>query len=76
MNSKPTHCQRLLARLRRAPINPLQAWRELGIYRLGARVFELRRAGHTINRDTVTVRNRYGEACRVARYRLIKAGDA
>lgn len=50
-------------------INPLEAWRKLGIYRLGARVFDLRAAGHTIHSERVSVANQYGEKCRVASYR-------
>ena len=65
-----SQCARLLARLERGPINPMQAWDELGIYRLGARVFDLRSAGHAIVRVMVPVPNRYGEDCRVAQYRL------
>lgn len=63
-------CDRLLARLRQGPVNPLQCWTELGIYRLAARVSDLRKAGHRIHKTTVEVRNRYGETCRVAQYRL------
>ena len=65
-----SQCARLLARLERGPIDPMQAWDELGIYHLGARVFDLREQGHDIVRDLVKVPNRYGEACRVAQYRL------
>lgn len=47
---------RLLKRLKRGPLTPLQAWRELGIYRAAARVLDLRRAGHDIVSEPVTVR--------------------
>jgi hypothetical protein len=64
-------CSRLLTYLQeQGPINPMQAWERLGIYRLGARVFDLREAGHKIDRDLVEVSNRFGELCRVARYEL------
>lgn len=66
-----TQCERLLSRLRIGPVNPMQAWNELGIYRLGARVFDLKgKHGHKIVTEEVTVLNRYGEKCRVAQYRL------
>lgn len=51
-------------------IDPLTAWRELGIYRLGARIYDLREAGHAIEADRIPVENQFGEECRVARYRL------
>lgn len=65
-----SQCERLLNRLKSGPINPLEAWQELGIYRLGARVFDLRQAGHDVKKSTRTVYNRYGEPCRVAEYSL------
>jgi hypothetical protein len=65
-----SHCDRLLARLQLGPITPMEAWSELGIYRLGARIFELKRAGHKIIRKTVVVKNRHNEDCRVAQYSL------
>ncbi|AQH05700.1 hypothetical protein A9R05_42540 (plasmid) [Burkholderia sp. KK1] len=66
------HCERLLTHLERTgPITPMEAWSELGIYRLGARIFDLKAQGHEIVREIVAVSNRYGEECRVARYRLV-----
>lgn len=63
--------ERLLAYLQtHREIDPLTAWAELGIYRLGARVFDLRESGHKIETERVEVDNRFGEPCRVARYRL------
>lgn len=51
-------------------INPLEAWSELGIYRLGARVWDLRAMGYNIQQDRIKVFNRFKEVCRVAEYRL------
>lgn len=65
-----SQCDRLLSRLKRGPITPMEAWSELGIYRLGARVFDLKAQGHEIVRELVAVNNRFGEECRVARYKL------
>lgn len=45
----------LLERLKRGPITPKEALRELGIMRLGARVYDLKKAGHTISREIVKV---------------------
>jgi len=70
-----SQCDRLLDRLKRGPITPMEAWSELGIYRLGARIFDLKASGHDIDRELVPVSNRFGEECRVAQYRLIEAAQ-
>lgn len=51
-------------------ITPLQALDDLGVMRLGARIYDLKRAGHMISRRMVTKKNRYGEAVSFAEYRL------
>jgi len=51
-------------------INPLEAWVNLGIYRLGARIFDLRQMGHDIRSRFISVQNRFGEPCRVKLYYL------
>ena len=63
---------RLLAYLEtRGPIPPLEAWVELGIYRLSARVYALRHhRGVAISKRKAPVENQFGETCRVAQYRL------
>lgn len=43
---------RVLARLRRGPLSLMSAFRELRVFRLAARIYDLRRAGHDIK--TVT----------------------
>lgn len=67
--------QRVLERLRRGPLTQLQAYDELGITRLGARVFELKDEGHLITSEMVTVKNRHGDDCRVAQYNLTLKPD-
>jgi len=52
-------------------INPLQAWSELGIYRLSARINELR-GTMKIETKTIEVENQFGEKCRVACYVVVK----
>ena len=66
-----THCERVLWWLeQRGEIDPLTAWAELGIYRLGARIHDLRRRGLNIISLRKQVRNQFGEACEVALYRM------
>lgn len=50
-------------------ITPLEAMRDLGIMRLGARIWEMIRAGDPIIRETEVAKNRYGQVTRYARYR-------
>ena len=54
-------------------INPLQAWNELGIYRLSAVVFDLRKEGLNIHTGRMKVRNKFGETCEVGLYSIVKA---
>ena len=69
--AKPTQTDRVLERLRKSPLTQLEALTELGVMRLGARILELREAGHEIETETVEVATRItGETARVARYRL------
>lgn len=66
-----TQCDRLLAHLQdHGTINPLEAWQLLGIYRLGARVFDLKERGFDVRTRKTTVSNQWGEKCRVAEYYL------
>lgn len=49
MTDKRKQCRELLAHLERhRTITPMEAYERLGIYRLAARVFDLRAAGHGI----------------------------
>ena len=52
-------------------ITPLQAMADLGIMRLGARIWEMQRAGDKIIRETEQGTNRYGQTTRYARYRRV-----
>lgn len=53
-------------------INPMQAWQILGIYRLSGRVLDLRKRGMNIITDDCEIKNRFGEDCTVALYRLVE----
>lgn len=66
-----TQNARLLDHLMSADsVTPMQALGELGIYRLAARIRDLRDEGHSITKRTVVVENRFGEDCRVAEYSM------
>lgn len=53
------------------PLDPATAWKQLGVYRLGARIYDLRREGWEIATRRKTVVNRDGNECIVADYVLI-----
>ena len=52
-------------------ITPLEAMADLGIMRLGARIWEMIRDGEPIVRETVRGVNRYGQTTRYAKYKRI-----
>lgn len=68
-------CAQLLAALRQQPLTSLEILQHHGIYRAGARVFDLRGSGHRIATDIVPVPNRDGKTCHVARYALLPDTD-
>jgi hypothetical protein len=64
-------CAQLLAALRQQPLTSLEILQKLGIYRAGARVFDLRADGHRIATDMVAVPTRERGTAHVARYALL-----
>lgn len=46
----------------------LNAFNELGITQVAARIFELKELGYDIRKKMITVTNRYDEKCSVAEY--------
>lgn len=56
-------------------ITQLEALRDLGVMRLASRISDLRRKGHPIVSEVVTVKNRFEEECRIKRYRLKAVDD-
>ena len=51
-------------------ITAADAVSEIGCYRLGARIHDLKAAGYDIKRETVTKRNRFGHPVSFASYSL------
>ena len=67
---KQTHKTKILEYLSaHGSITPAEAFMKLGIYRLGARVFDLRRLGYPIS-TTMEYVIRDGEQVKYARYSL------
>lgn len=57
---------------RNGSITPMEAMNELGVMRLGARIFDLKEQGVPIITERVKGENRRGEVTTFARYRLEK----
>lgn len=69
-----TQCARILEWLSEGkPLTAEQALSVMGCARLAARIQDLRDAGNVIATKMITVRNRYGQSCRIAEYRMKKA---
>ena len=53
-------------------INPLESWKDLGVYRLAAVIHSLRKQGHRITTQRHGVINKWGKKVHVALYRIKK----
>ena len=72
-NKRPTQASLVLKYLKDfGIITQYEAFIELGIMRLASRISELKKCGHKIEREFVTVQNRYGQKCSVCKYKLIE----
>ena len=52
-------------------ISPMEAWTELGIYRLSDVVFKLRNKNYEIETERKSVLNRFDEPCSFAEFKLL-----
>ena len=68
---KKTQADRVLEYIKEfGSITSLEAFRDLGVTRLSARIFELRNRNIEIESTTETNKNRYGENCSYSKYYL------
>lgn len=68
-NSNPTQAQRVLDYMNEhGSITQIEALNCLAVMRLASRISDLRRQGHNIKSETVVVKNRWKEQCRIKRY--------
>ena len=71
VDHKPTQNQRILDYINEfGSITQIQALTDLGVMRLASRISDLKRLGYPVESEMVTVKNRYGEECRVKSYKL------
>ena len=72
-NSKPTQCQRVMDYLEQfGTITQYDAYADLGIMRLASRISELKKNGEPIEKNFISVKNRFGDKCDIACYNLKK----
>ena len=71
---KVTQADMILRYLRthKRGITAIEALDKFGCMRLSGRIWDLRHAGYCIETDTVAVKNRYGDTCYIARYKLVE----
>lgn len=71
---KKTQADRVLEYMQKfGSITTMQAFSDLGVTRLSARIYELRHYQNIeIISETMTRKNRYGEICNYAKYSLAK----
>ena len=69
---KKTQKERILDYMKEfGSITSLEAYSELGITQLGARLDQLKREGYMFSTETEKGKNRYGENVKYKRYRLV-----
>ena len=70
MNDKDTQVKKIIRFMQKhGSITTMQAF-GIGVTRLASRIFDIRRMGIEIESEMVSVKNREGETCRVARYKI------
>ena len=68
---KVTQGQKILDYMKQfGSITPVEAFRDLGVMRLGARIYDLEQEGIRIAHERETSKNRLGEKVSYSRYRL------
>lgn len=72
MNAEQSQTDQVIDHLKQhGEITPMEALAEYAIMRLAARVLDARKRGMEIATEIVTERNRYGQAVRFAKYRMV-----
>lgn len=68
---KTSQCDKIVEYMQNyGAITQLEAYLDIGCWRLASRICDLRNKGYAINRELVTVKNRYNENVPIAKYSL------
>lgn len=66
-----TQAERILEHMQKGnAVDRLTALVDLGVFELSARIIDLQRAGHSINKKRKQITNRFGEKASVVEYSL------
>ena len=72
LENKPTQCDRILKYIRDfGSITSWQAYQDLGVTQLSARITNLQDRGYSFSRKAIKAKNRYGDNVRFYEYRLV-----
>ena len=68
---RTSQCEKILDYMQKhGGITQLDAFLDIGCWRLASRISDLKKRGYAIKREMIKVQNRYGESVPVARYSL------
>lgn len=71
---KISQCDKIVAYMQKhGSITQLDAFLDIGCWRLASRISDLRQRGYAIKSEMVKVKNRNGEYVPIARYSLLEA---
>ena len=72
---KMTQCDKIVAYMKKhGGITQLEAYLDIGCWRLASRISDLKQRGYVIRTETVKVKNRDGENVPIAKYSLVEGG--
>lgn len=73
---KQTQCEKIIEYMRTyGTITQLQAYVDIGCWRLASRISDLKRQGYPIRTERIKVKNRDGGFTPIARYSLIEENN-
>ena len=65
---RTSQCEKILDYMQKhGGITQLDAFLDIGCWRLASRISDLKKRGYAINREMIKVKNRYGESVPVAK---------
>lgn len=68
---KISQCDKIVEYMQKhGSITQLDAYLDIGCWRLASRISDLKKRGYAIKREMIKVKNRYGESVPVAKYSL------
>lgn len=75
MHKRTTQVDRVIAYMKQfGSVSTLEAFKDLGVTRLSARIFEIKQRGYKVKSEPIKAKNRFGEDVRYFRYSLEEQG--